>query len=198
MRRHRDDTRGRYALGIERGHTGVGHTGDTALTANAPTFNGRVYNGASEDTAPQFRLTLADGRVLRSPDLVSAKLTVVTVTGIAKVQVAEEIVLYNACSRMMRADYGGRGTGTTRNGMLIDIDDADGIQMLELTDPKVDFEAGWTSADAVGVRHVRVKENTALAALEAAFPQLKGRTGVVFAEAFACSLGATLFNRWAP
>ena len=73
---------------------------------------------------------------------------------------------------------------------LIDIYDGDGIQKLELDAPKIYFEAGWTPAGAVFVRHVRVKENTSLAALEAAFPQLKGRRGAVYTEALARSLGA--------
>lgn len=227
----------------------------------------------------QFRLTLADGRVLRSPDLIGAKLTVATETGTAKVRVEvverdpsavqgevwlhtftveqpdgstinmcekgpdgrqqgfpiasrvkadggtentppeqfevvcsagarakcvrfgyrpwmpAETTLYNACTRMVRADYGGQGKGTTRNGMLIDLYDDDGIQKVEIEDTKIDFEAGWTPTGAVCVRHVRVKENTSLAALEAEYPHLKGRTGDICTEAFARSLGATLFNR---
>ena len=203
-----------------------------------------VVSVAAEQT--QFRLTLADGRMLRSLDLIGAKLTVSTENGIVKVRVAvvekdpaaqqsevwrhtfmvqqpdqfdvvctadarakcvrfgyrpwvpEEIVPYNACTRMVRGDYGGLGNGTTRNGMPIDNYDGDGIQKLELDDPKIDFEAGWTPRGAVCVRPVRVKENTSLAALEAAFPQLKRRRGAVCTEALVRSLAATLFNRSAP
>jgi hypothetical protein len=45
------------------------------------------------------------------------------------------------------------------------------------------------------VRHIRVKENTTLAELEAKYPRLKGRTGAACTEAFARSQGAILFNR---
>ncbi len=229
--------------------------------------------------ATRFSLTLADGRILGSADLVGANLTVATETGTAKVRVAvverdpnavqgdvwlhtflveqpdgstvnlcekgpdgrrqgfplasrvgpdggtentppqqfeivcsagarakcvrfgyrpwvpAETALYNACTRMVRADYGGQGKGTTRNGMTIDIYDADGIQKADSVDPLVDFEAGWLPTGAVCVRHVRVKENTALAALEAEYPHLKGRTGDICTEAFARSLGARLFVR---
>ena len=41
-------------------------------------------------------------------------------------------VLYNACVRMVRADYGGDGHSTTRDGMLIDIYDAWKIQTPDL------------------------------------------------------------------
>jgi ADYC domain len=41
-------------------------------------------------------------------------------------------VLYNTCVRMMRADYGGDGHGTTRDGMLIDVYDAWKIQTPDL------------------------------------------------------------------
>src|SRR5262245_55006930 len=51
-------------------------------------------------------------------------------------------VLYNACVRMVRADYGGDGHGTTRDGMVIDIYDPWKIQTPELQDGH-DFEAGW-------------------------------------------------------
>ena len=193
-----------------------------AMPAHAGSLRS-VPNGSHQDTAvvsvaaaqTQFRLTLADGRILRSLDLIGAKLTVSTENGIVKVRVAvvekdpaaqqgevwlhtfmaqqpdqfdvvctadarakcvrfgyrpwvpEEAVLYNTCTRVVRGDYGGLG-----DGMLIDIYDGDGRRKLELDAPKIYFEARWTPAGAVCVRHVRVKENTSLAALEAAFPQL--------------------------
>jgi len=45
------------------------------------------------------------------------------------------------------------------------------------------------------VRHVRVKENTTLQALEANYPRLAGRTGAICTEDFARANGAILFNR---
>jgi hypothetical protein len=238
-----------------------------------------VVSVSAEQT--QFRLTLGDGRIMRSPELVGAKLIVATETGPVKVQIAAverdpgaksgdvwlhtllvenpdgtsqnmceagpdgrrqgfpiasrlrpdggtentppeqfdvvcsagarakcvrfgyrpwvpaEEDLYNACTRMVRADYGGKGLGTTRNGMSIDIFDDLGIQKADNA-ANQDFEAGWTAQGAVCVRHVRVKENTSLTALEAAFPHLKGRIGEVCTETNARTWGAILFNRSVP
>jgi hypothetical protein len=63
---------------------------------------------------------------------------------------------YNACVRLVRADYAGDGRGTTRNGQPIDIYDAFGIQKPANA---YEFEAGWNSDGAVCVRHVRVRQN---------------------------------------
>jgi hypothetical protein len=105
--------------------------------------------------------------------------------------------LYNACIRMVRADYGGDGVGTTRNGMPIDLYDDGKIQEPDRMAGH-DFEAGWDAAGAVCVRHVRVKEHTSLAELERKHPRLRGRTGAICTEAFARAHGASLFNRSQP
>lgn len=105
--------------------------------------------------------------------------------------------LYNTCVRLVRADYSGDGKGTTRNGQPIDIYDFLGVQ-AKANDPSHDFEAGWSPEGAVCVRHVRVKENTSLAALEDGSPRLKGRTGAICTEEFARVNGALLFNRSPP
>ena len=105
--------------------------------------------------------------------------------------------LYNACVRMVRADYGGDGHATTRDGMLIDIYDAWNIQTADLQEGS-DFEAGWSPEGAVCVHHVRVKENVSLEELERLHPRLKGRTGAVCTEDFARTHGALLFNRSQP
>lgn len=102
--------------------------------------------------------------------------------------------LHAACLRMVRADYGGDGKAWTKDGMRIDIYDPQGIQTAD-NDPVDTFEAGWSPEGAVCVRHVRVKQNTTLATLEAAYPRLKGRTGAVCTEDFARANGAILFNR---
>jgi hypothetical protein len=104
---------------------------------------------------------------------------------------------YNACVRMARADYCGDGRGTTRDGMSIDMYDDRGIQEPD-NDPTHDFEAGWTSSGAVCVRHVRVKENVALAALAEMCPRLKDRLGEMCTEDKARALRAWLFNRSRP
>src|SRR5258708_5701048 len=99
-----------------------------------------------------------------------------------------------ACVRMVRGDYGGSGEPWTKNGMLIDVFDPQGIQVADSA-PDLAFEAGWTPEGAVCVHHVRVKENTTLAALEAKYPRLKGRTGAICTEAFARTNGAIVLNR---
>ena len=102
--------------------------------------------------------------------------------------------VYNACVHLVRADYAGDGHGTTRNGQRIDIYDSLGIQKPD-NDPIDAFEAGWTAAGAVCVRHVRVKENTDLARVEASSPRLRGRVGDICTETFARAQGAVLFVR---
>jgi hypothetical protein len=105
--------------------------------------------------------------------------------------------LYDACVRLVRADYSGDGKGTTRNGQPIDIYDIAGIQRPG-ADPAHEFEAGFSPEGAVCVRHVRVRENTSLEALEAQTPRLKGRTGDICTEEFARANGAVLFVRSPP
>jgi hypothetical protein len=105
--------------------------------------------------------------------------------------------VYNACIRMVRADYCGNGTPTTKDGMRIDIYDDLGIQKPE-NEGETDFEAGWTEEGAACVRHVRVKENASLESLVAACPRLKDRVGPACTEEAARKFGARLFNRSRP
>jgi hypothetical protein len=107
------------------------------------------------------------------------------------------LTLYNACLRMVRADYGGDGSGTTRNGMRIELYDARGIE-VPVNDPRMAFEAGWTDAGAVCVNHPRVAENVTLADIAARWPRLAGKTGAICTEEFARSLGALLYSRSVP
>ncbi|HYU12140.1 MAG TPA: ADYC domain-containing protein [Stellaceae bacterium] len=93
-----------------------------------------------------------------------------------------DLALYNACVRMVRADYCGQGEGTTRNGMRIDLYDDAGIQKAD-NDPVQEFEAGWNAAGAVCVHHVRVKENTSLDALAKSCPRLREHLGPDCTEA---------------
>jgi hypothetical protein len=107
---------------------------------------------------------------------------------------ASHVDLFNACIRMIRADYGGDGTATTRNGMLIDVYDDQGIQSTE-NDHRMAFEAGWTPDGAVCVNHPRVKENISLGEIEGRWRRLAGETGASCTEQAARSLGALLFNQ---
>lgn len=102
--------------------------------------------------------------------------------------------VYNACIHLVRADYAGDGSATTRNGQPIDIYDVFGIEQPG-DDPRYIFEAGWTAAGAVCVNHVRVKENASLASLAKSAPRLAGRLGNICSEAFARARGAILFVR---
>jgi hypothetical protein len=101
---------------------------------------------------------------------------------------------HEACIRMVRGDYGGSDEPWTKDGMLIDIFDPQGIQTADES-PDLAFEAGWSAEGAVCVHHVRVKENTTLAALEERYPRLRGRTGAVCTPEFARAHGATVLNR---
>lgn len=105
--------------------------------------------------------------------------------------------LYNACVRMVRADYCGNGEATTRDGTLIDLYDDRRIQTLDQKSAR-EFEAGWTAAGAVCVNHVRIKENISLDALGQRCPRLKHDLGANCTEERARSLGASLFNRSLP
>ena len=105
--------------------------------------------------------------------------------------------MYDACVRMVRADYCGDGSATTRDGTLINLYDDGGIQQ-SAGDPMQEFEAGWTAAGAVCVRHVRVKKNTSLEGLAISCLRLRDRLGATCTEERARALGATLFVRSLP
>ena len=104
---------------------------------------------------------------------------------------------YNACVRMVRADYCGDGEATTRDGTVIDIYDAVGVQKSEGGED-LTFEAGWSAEGAVCVAHPRIAENVTLPALEARCPRLRGLTGAACTQAAARERGARLFNRSRP
>lgn len=104
---------------------------------------------------------------------------------------------YNACIRMVRADYGGSGEPHTENGRVIDVFDDAGVQRPDFLAGQ-QFEAGWDAQGAVCVRHPRVPQRAELAPLEARYPRLRGRVGEACTEALARSLGALVFNRSTP
>lgn len=101
---------------------------------------------------------------------------------------------FNACVRMVRADYCGDGRGWTRDGMPIDLWDNGGIQKDDVnTNPMLTFEAGWSPHGAVCVAHTRMPENITLDRLKAVCPRLA--TVPTCDEASAEGAGALLFNR---
>ena len=77
--------------------------------------------------------------------------------------------VYNACIRMVRADYCGDGNATTRRAGR-STSTTTSASRSPRTDPAMEFEAGWTAEGAACVRHTRVKENITLEALVAACP----------------------------
>jgi hypothetical protein len=101
---------------------------------------------------------------------------------------------FQACLRMVRADYGGDGTPHTENGHQIDVFDDLGIQQADRL-PGQSFEAGWGPQGAVCVHHLRVATSSTLAAVQGRYPALKGRTGTICTEAYARDQGALVFNR---
>jgi hypothetical protein len=102
---------------------------------------------------------------------------------------------YNACVRLMRADYCGDGRGWTRDGTLVHLwanfDSGD-----EGDTPGLSYEAGWTSDGAVCVARTRIPEVLTTEGLRAVCPRL--------AAVPLCDLngarhaGAILFNRSPP
>lgn len=102
--------------------------------------------------------------------------------------------LYEACVRMVRADYCGDGIATTRDGTLIDVYDRLGVQRPE-SGPELTFEAGWSPEGAVCVAHTRIPENLTLEQLGERCPRLASAVGAACDEAAAAAGGAVLFNR---
>lgn len=101
---------------------------------------------------------------------------------------------YDACVRMVRADYCGDGHAWTRDGTIIDMWDDQGIQKSDTqNDPSFSFEAGWKPEGAVCVAHTRIPENITLDKLKAACPRLA--TMPTCDEASARTTGALLLNR---
>ena len=101
---------------------------------------------------------------------------------------------FDACVRMLRADYCGDVHGWTRDGTFVDIWDDHGIQKTDATsNPTLTFEAGWRPDGAICVAHTRIPENITLDRLKALCPRL----AIVPScdETSARAAGALLFNR---
>jgi hypothetical protein len=104
------------------------------------------------------------------------------------------VAMYEACVHMVRADYCGDGTPTTRNGTLIDIYDRHGVQQ-PTSSLDFPFEAGWSPTGAVCVAHTRIPENVTLEQLGQRCPRLAKVLGTSCTEESAAAMGAVLFNR---
>jgi hypothetical protein len=105
--------------------------------------------------------------------------------------------LYEACVRMVRADYCGDGSASTRDGMLIDVYDDHGVMSPETGEGFEDlaFEAGWSHKGAVCVNHTRVPDNLSLQSLASRCPWLADTLGERCTEDEARRRGAVIFNR---
>ena len=84
--------------------------------------------------------------------------------------------LHRACVRMVRADYGGDGVSTTRDGTLIDVFDRFGIQTPDRS-VNMEFEAAWSPHGAVCVAHSRIRQNITLNEIAARYPRLANAIG---------------------
>jgi hypothetical protein len=104
--------------------------------------------------------------------------------------------LHQACTHMARADYGGDGRPTTREGTLIDIYDRFGIQTSD-KDVAMSFEAAWGVNGAICVAHPRIPENITLEELAERYPRLRSHLGPTACneESAKADPAALLFNR---
>ena len=84
--------------------------------------------------------------------------------------------LHQACVHMARADYGGDGRASKRDGTLIDMYDRFGIQTPR-REVAMSFEAAWGVDGAICVARPRIPENASLEDLGERYPHLKAHLG---------------------
>ncbi len=94
--------------------------------------------------------------------------------------------LHRACVHLVRADYGGDGRPTAREGTMIHVCDRFGIRPCD-HDAPLAFEAAWGAEGAACVARVRVSENVSLQELAERYLRLKPRLGPG-----ACNLDAAM------
>jgi hypothetical protein len=83
---------------------------------------------------------------------------------------------HEACVHMVRADYCGNDSATTRNGTPIDVFDDIGIEKPEMQQV-FPFEAAWDEHGAVCVAHTRIPANIRLEQLALRCPRLAAHLG---------------------
>ncbi len=94
---------------------------------------------------------------------------------------------FQACTRMMRADYCGDGVPHTKNGTTINIYDVLAIQSPDET-PDMAFEAAWGVDGALCLRHTRWPDVASLEEVVAQCPgKLANRTGAAMCSEAAMS-----------
>jgi hypothetical protein len=103
---------------------------------------------------------------------------------------------YDACIRMIRADYCGDREAHTVNGTIIDIYDDIGIQKKDEASSEMRFEAGWGPDGAVCISHVRIPGLPDPRQVSPSCSALKQQPGgQACNEEWARKHGAILFNR---
>jgi hypothetical protein len=104
--------------------------------------------------------------------------------------------LHQACVHMARADYGGDGRASTREGTLIHVCDRFGVRLCR-DDAPLAFEAAWGIDGAVCVARVRVAENISLREIAARYPRVKPQLGPAACtqDSAMANTAALLFNR---
>lgn len=99
---------------------------------------------------------------------------------------------YDACQRMVRADYDGRGQAFTRDGAILDVFDDIGIQASTTGgDDRFAFEAGWGPGGAVCADRTRRPDLLSLEALRKRGARFQGGCDVERAR----KRGALIFTR---
>jgi hypothetical protein len=101
---------------------------------------------------------------------------------------------HQACVRIVRADYGGDGTGHTRDDTPVDVFDRLGILKPAADPGELSFEAAWGVDGALCVRKPRIAQIISLVELERTYPRLCGRTGEICRENESRD-GALILNR---
>ncbi len=96
--------------------------------------------------------------------------------------------LHRACIHMARADYGGDGRATTREGTLVYVCDRFGVRPCH-DDAPLAFEAAWNAEGAICVARVRVSEYASMQDLAKRYPRLEPRLGPA-----QCSQGIAMRN----
>lgn len=104
--------------------------------------------------------------------------------------------LHRACVYMVRADYGGDGSTSTRDGMEVYVCDRFGVRPCA-KDAPLTFEAAWGASGATCVAHPRVPDHVSLGELARRYPSLRGGLGPASctAENADRNPAALLFNR---
>jgi ADYC domain-containing protein len=85
--------------------------------------------------------------------------------------------LHKACVLMTRADYGGDGTTSTRDGTRIYLCDRFGVVPCSVGGGPLAFEAAWGPDRAVCVARPRIPEKISLDQIAARYPDLAPRLG---------------------